>query len=349
MPVPPRIELSVDDPEPPFEDAMAVEQQQLSVPMELDCPQRDMPGPLHTQALELSLPAIPSFQISQDQSITGKFAEAPQSPFTNYTQGFSSSPCPFPYASSMPQCVTAPSASSYQESMLPKEPFSAVPYPPDWPRDHQPATITTSVLQPHIAWPFQDFKATETFTFNILPDHAIPHFDFSRPSAPDATPCDDQTDFIMKDVPLDVDAPRPTSTELEPAPTLLAPKRLPETLPVSMFQQPSEVTARPSSPADSARAIAGDDDRHSDTKSSDSDSDDSDTSDSDSEYSDSEGSDSSSDDDSDSGSGSPDDDKDAATVTGPSKPKPKPGKTKVSSSPASDSQSKSQKATNVPN
>ncbi|KAI0297878.1 hypothetical protein B0F90DRAFT_850576 [Multifurca ochricompacta] len=62
---------------------------------------------------------------------------------------------------------------------VPTRSTQTIPCTPDHsyprPHHHQPPAITIS---PSCPKPFQGFNATETFTFNVVPDTAVPHFDF---------------------------------------------------------------------------------------------------------------------------------------------------------------------------
>ncbi|KAH9963779.1 hypothetical protein BC827DRAFT_1266128 [Russula dissimulans] len=272
-----------DRPAPALE-TMRSQSQQLSEPMDLDCPQQLMPGPLHAplvqerrgSAQELSPPAFSPFKPPQGQFGLSQFSEATQS------QAFASDRSS-PNASPVPEFTSTPLAASHQgEASL----ESSQPIPPRevspscavvGTQRHPPPTITT---RPYFSQLLQGQKATETFTFDHLPDSVIPHFDFSNHAASATQSCSNATEIMSpqnvsdntnrmgKCISVENVATQILDHEDDPPRASLA----------SSFSQESEVIplAGPSSPVDSVRPMVGDDDERSNFGSCDSDTDSSD-------------------------------------------------------------------------
>ena len=258
-------------------DMMDFQQQQVSDRMDLDCPQQPTLEGLHKplaqeqytfSSLESTLPVFSSFRPPPHQFAYGRFADAPQSQFPNDAPRLSSSDCSSLHAPPVLECVMAPpSASNVMGTSLPppqpiasEQPASAVPYSPDWTRYQPPATLA-SVSQHRIVSLLQAPKATETLTFNVLPDTAAPHFDFSCQTASATEPCSDHTEFMSTgDVSLDAHHAwqwqRDSAEDTPLAQTLTSSIQLSQTLPAPLSFRPlPEVVIQPPSPVDSTRAI----------------------------------------------------------------------------------------------
>ena len=185
-------ELLIDCPQPRV--AMAFEQKQQSEHMDIDLDYRPpslvhgLEQKQHASTLESAVHACSPFGLPQ-----GHFADASRSQFSNAVLGISSLGRSFSYGPPVLQYTSALPVADLQEGfslpspqcMPPRKPFPPGPCALKWTTHPPPATITY-VSQPHIIRP-QGTNATETFAFNIYPDTATPHFDFSRQAAP-ATP-----------------------------------------------------------------------------------------------------------------------------------------------------------------
>jgi hypothetical protein len=320
-------ELSMDRPQPTW-GAMPFEQQQLSEHMDtdLDFPTSLMHRPeQYASTQESAVPACSPFHVPQDRSF-----DALQSQFSNVASGRS-----FSYSQPVLQCTSISPIANCQEvlfppspqCMPPREPFSTGQCAPQWTTPYpQPATMAL-VSQTHIIQPLQDVSATETFSFIIDPDTAIPHFAFSERPALATSACSGYTECgSIGDMLLDGNhVPQPVSVEDDYAPTQPIGQKVcsPQKLPTSDHQP--EVVPRASPPIDSVKAkgematsVADPavtnrmtaDDKHNNGSSSDSDT-------SDSDYTESSEEDSS---DSDDSSSSEDDEEDtSAAIAGPSK------------------------------
>ncbi|KAH9993498.1 hypothetical protein BJV74DRAFT_367962 [Russula compacta] len=249
------------------------QQQQVSDRMDLDCPQLPTLERLHrplaqeqytSSSLESTPPAFSSFRPPLHQFANGQSADAPQSWFPSDASRFSSSGCSSPHAPPELECIMAPpSASTPTGTSLPppqpiatEQPAPAVPYAPEWTRYQPPATLA-SVSQYHIVPLLQAPNATETLTFNVLPDTATPQFDFSCHAVSAIEPCSDHTEFMSTgDVSLDTyHAWQRQRDSAEDAQSLGPSIQLSQTLPAPTFRPLPEVIIRPPSPADSVRAI----------------------------------------------------------------------------------------------
>ena len=187
-------------------------------------------------ALE-STPHVFTSSYLQDQHAFTQFFDAPQAQFSNSPPGSSLPHCSFSHSSPVVEYMSTPPSISHQQ----------VRPPPSY----EPG-IMAPTSQSHVTQPVQDHNA-ETFAFNVLPDTATPHIDFSCHPTPTRPPYSDSPESTpTREVLLD-DGPmwQPASSEHAPAqpldPKPLEPSPSPLHLP--------EVMPQPSSPADSVRAI----------------------------------------------------------------------------------------------
>jgi hypothetical protein len=220
-------EPSLSRPEPP-PSSMALQQQQPSEHMDVDYPRHLIPEPAQAQGQQVSLalnlfpPAYTSYNppVTQDQSALRQFFDARCS---NDAPGFPSPHCSLPYSPPVLGHISASLATSDQEGhALPS--ISPVP--------------TTSVAQSPINQPLQDHNVTEPSAFNVLPDTAATyesHVDLAFHPAAAPPPYSEYAlaQPIVQNIPLTVTPPGRTS---------------------SPHQEPEGIS-RPSSPANSVRAI----------------------------------------------------------------------------------------------
>ncbi len=210
----------------PLPDSTALQQQQLSEDMDIDfeCPQSHMYGP-------------------------EKHASSTHSQYTNAISGFSISGRSFSYGPPMLQCTGAPLATDRREELpLP---------PPQEPFPVSSRASECSVSQPHIIQPLQDVNAPETFPFNIHPDTATPHFDFSQQLAPATPTYSGRAEYTPTgDMSLDENH---MSQFVDHVPTQLIDVdeqnvRQTQTPPISSSDHQPEVVPRPSFPVDTVKA-----------------------------------------------------------------------------------------------
>jgi hypothetical protein len=246
-------ESLMDCPQPPRV-AMACEQQQQSEHMDIDfhCPPSLMHGlEQHASTLESDLPACSPFHLPQGHP------DASQSQFSNVSSLGRS----FSYGPPVLQCTSPLPVADLQEGFsLPSpqcipsgEPFPADLCAPKWTTYPPPATMTL-VSQPHIIWP-QGINATETFAFNVYPDTAIPHFDFSRQLAPTTSTYSGHTECMTtEDMSLDGNhVSQPVGADRAPTQLIDQNVRRPPTRPTSSSDHQPEAVPRPTAPVDSVK------------------------------------------------------------------------------------------------
>jgi len=243
----------------PALETMCSQSQQLSEPMDLDCPQQLIPEPLPAplaqgrcgSAQELSPAAFSPFNPSQGLLGLKQFSGAPQS---HPLASDRSSPSALPVL----EFTSTPPATSHQgEASLaspqlipPREPS---PFVAGGTQCYQPPMITTHVAQPYFAQLLQDQTATETFTFAHLPDSAIPHFDFSNQTAPETQSCSNPAEINASDNTNCMG--QSVSVENVATQSLDQDNDTPRAPLASSFPQPQQVIPYPSSPADSVRLM----------------------------------------------------------------------------------------------
>jgi hypothetical protein len=221
----------------PLPDSTAFQQQQLSEDMDIDfeCPQSHIYGP-------------------------EKHASSTHSQYTNAVSGFSFSGRSFSYGPPVLQCTGAPLATDRREELpLPplQESFPVSSRASEWTSLYpRPATMT-HVCQPHIIQPLQDANAPETFSFNIHPDTATPHFDFSQQLASVTPMYSGRAEYTLTgDMSLDENHMLQSSVDHVPT-QLIEQKqdvRQAQTPPISSSDHQPKVVPRPSSPVDTVKA-----------------------------------------------------------------------------------------------
>jgi hypothetical protein len=210
--------------------SMALQHQYQPPPsehMDIDHTRQPISEPLQTsqageQRVSLDLDSFPPTYASyhppviQDQFSPKQFSDVQQSQFSSCAPGFSSIHCPFPFSPPVGEHISAPLAASYQEA-------HSVPLP-------QPV-VTASVSQPHANQPLRDQNATET---------PPPYSEYSEYTTRGVMP---DTGSVWQSA--EYAPANPSDENIRPS----------VTAPTSSPHQQPESTPRPSSPADSVRAI----------------------------------------------------------------------------------------------
>jgi hypothetical protein len=220
---------SLEHPEPAL-NSMASQHQYQQLPsehMDIDHPRQPISEPLQTspvgdQRVSLDSDSFPPTYASyhpaviQDQFALRQVSDVQESQFSSCAPGFSSIDCPFPFSPPAGEHISAPLAASYQEA-------PSVPLPQ--------SVVTASVSQPQVNQPLGGHNATET---------PPPYSEYSEYITRGAMP---DTGSVCQ------------STECAPANPSDQNIRSPATALTSSPHQQPETTPRPSSPADSVRAI----------------------------------------------------------------------------------------------